>query len=81
MVLNRPLITAMCLLLEAIERSGERRFYHNQCPEVQRLGDIVVDEIIASQFRGEDKEDDSVRHAATSVILQHIQLYIKSDSK
>jgi hypothetical protein len=69
----------MYQLLEAIEKSGERRFYHNKCPEVQRLGELVVDEIIACQFRGEDKNDDSIRHAATSLIIQHIQLYIRAN--
>lgn len=64
-------------LLEAIEKSGERRFYNNKCPEVIRIGNMVVDAIIDTQFPGENREDDAIRHAATSVILQHIQLYIK----
>lgn len=78
MTLNRHLMQKMHQLLEAIEKSGERRFYHNKCPEVTKLGDEVVDEIIKSQFHGEDMEDDSIRHAATSIIIQHVQLYIKA---
>lgn len=78
MTLNRPLMQLMYQLLEAIEKSGERRYYQNKCPEVQRLGELVVNEIVKTQFRDEDLNDDSIRHAATSVIIQHVQLYIKA---
>ena len=77
MQLNTNLMNVMRQLLESIQQSGERRYYDNSCPEVARLGKIAVDCIIEAQFPGEDVNDDTIRHVATSVILQHIQLYIK----